>query len=312
MQSLRFADARTVTQYPLEIPFTADWQAAESGWDFTIELTDLAKGDIVAPSLSVLDQPDYGFQFTLEIDDKLYPLAPVPAEASHRQDPNPSDNRVRTAIDCFHLGRRAKRARLHCHLSTVSSPEHYLLAVSIRPTQMKIEAAEGASHHRLALPPARSQMLENPRIAGGICSPISTAMALGSHRPAVDTGQIIRDCFDPSTRMYGSWPLAVRSAARIGCIGAVEVFSSWTPIMDCLRAGLPVVASIRFGAGELPGAPMASTAGHLVVVYGVTDEGVLVNDPAAPNHGTVSRSYPLIDFSRAWFRHRGAGYILCP
>ena len=39
---------------------------------------------------------------------------------------------------------------------------------------------------------------------------------------------------------------------------------------------------------------------------------VLVNDPAAPDHGSVRRTYPLAEFAEAWFRHRGAAYILLP
>lgn len=312
MQSLRFADARTVTQYPLEIPAAADWQQAASGWQFTVDLADLEAGDILVPSLSVLNQAELRFQFTLEIGRKRYPLPPVPAERSDRELPNPSDTKVKTAIDCFHLLKRAKTARLLCELKTDQMPERYLLVASTRPTDMEVSTAQGASNHRLNTPPARSQMLENPRIAGGICSPMSTAMVLGSLRPGTEPGQIIRACFDPMTGMYGVWPLAIRSAARVGCIGAVEAFHDWAPIMAALHAGLPVVASIRYPSGGLPGSPMPATGGHLVVVYGVEGDRVLVNDPAAPNHGTVSRCYDLDAFSQAWFRHRGAGYILCP
>ena len=50
--------------------------------------------------------------------------------------------------------------------------------------------------------------------------------------------------------------------------------------------------------------------GHLVVVYGITEDAVLVNDPAAPNRGVVPRRYPIEQFAQAWFRHRGAAYIL--
>jgi hypothetical protein len=92
----------------------------------------------------------------------------------------------------------------------------------------------------------------------------------------------------------------------------VELFSSWDPALACLRAGLPLVASIRYGAGELPGAPMNATGGHLVVVHGLAGRDVLVHDPAAAHHGAVMRRYPVDAFSRAWFRHRGAVYILCP
>ena len=57
---------------------------------------------------------------------------------------------------------------------------------------------------------------------------------------------------------------------------------------------------------------MAATAGHLVVVHGLEGDSVLVNDPAAPHHGAVNRRYPVTAFSEAWFRHRGAAYILLP
>jgi hypothetical protein len=155
-------------------------------------------------------------------------------------------------------------------------------------------------------------MLQNPRIAGRVCSPVSTAMVIGAHRRSVITERIIAECHDTITGMYGLWPLAIRSAAAAGLIGAVELFSDWQPALACLDAGLPLVASIRYAGGQLPGAPMNATGGHLVVVHGVTGSEVLVHDPAAPNHGSVSRRYPLDAFSRAWFRHRGAVYILCP
>ena len=155
-------------------------------------------------------------------------------------------------------------------------------------------------------------MLQNPRVAARSCSPVATAMVISAHGGRLPTEQVIADCHDPVTGMYGLWPLAIRTAARANLIGAVELFADWAPALDCLEAGLPLVASIRYGSNGLPGAPMQSTAGHLVVVTGVDGDRVMVNDPAAPYHGVVSRRYPLDAFSHAWFRHRGAVYILCP
>ncbi len=320
MPSLRFADPQTVTQYPLEISSAADWQADGDGWAAHIDLGPLPAGEMIAPSLSLLDAPVHGFVFTLEADGRQHRLAAVPppsdpdaiqaakaqaGSAGRRQ-------KVRTAIDCFHVDRAVRNATLHCHLTGVRRPDRYLLTVSIRPTDLEPEAAGSLPDIRTERPPTISQMLQNPRIAGRVCSPVGTAMVMGTHRRNLITEQIIADCHDTLTGMYGLWPLAVRSAAGAGLIGAVELFSGWEPVVVCLRAGLPLVASIRYGAGELPGAPMNATGGHLVVVHGIEADHVLVHDPAAPVHGSVARRYPLDVFGRAWFRHRGAVYILCP
>ncbi len=327
MPSLRFADPQTLTQYPLEISSTADWQPdsssttaaadAPSGsrWRFSLDLGRLAKGEMIAPSLSLLNAPNHRYQFVLEADGDCHPLAPIPpvaADAESRKR-DQGRTRVRTAIDCFHIEKTIRQARLHCTLTTSSAPSRYLLTVSIRPTEIKV-AAPDSLPTTLAAPrvPTISQMLQNPRTAARVCSPVATAMVMAAHQPGVVTEHVIAGCHDPVTGMYGLWPLAVRAAAGAGLIGAVELFDSWTPALECLAAGLPLVASIRYGAGELPGAPMSATGGHLVVVTGVDGKEVLINDPAAPNHGTVSRRYPLAAFSRAWFRHRGAVYIVGP
>ena len=115
-------------------------------------------------------------------------------------------------------------------------------------------------------------------------------------------------CFDG--RFYGSWPLAIHCAGTHGRIGAVEAVASWEPALQVLQAGSPIVASIRFGRGELSGAPLASTGGHLVTVYGIDGEVVLVNDPAAPDADSVPRRYDLRAFTHAWLRRRGAAYLL--
>ena len=66
--------------------------------------------------------------------------------------------------------------------------------------------------------------------------------------------------------------------------------------------------SIRFQAGELPNSPMPATGGHLVLLRGIDDGTVLVNDPAAPP-GSVERRYDARAFAAAWMRQRGAAYV---
>ncbi|MCB1686478.1 MAG: C39 family peptidase [Pseudomonadales bacterium] len=292
----------------------ADWQCAGDGWLTAIELPELPAGQIVAPSFSLLSEADYDFQFCLCVEETRYPLARVPGRETLT---NASDSQVQTAIDCYHSLMPLSRVRLEVHCRSQHPPQRYLFSVSARPALLEADmpgcgSPAGARAFRTGLPPAYSQMLENPRHAAGICSPVSAAMVLAHHGHLPVRERFIAACLDPLTRAYGVWPLAIHAASRQGSIGAVELFEGWAPVIACLERDLPVVASIRFSAGTLPGAPMAATAGHLVVVHGLEGDSVLVNDPAAPHHGAVNRRYPVTAFSEAWFRHRGAAYILLP
>ena len=78
----------------------------------------------------------------------------------------------------------------------------------------------------------------------------------------------------------------------------------------CLTRGLPVIASIRYGEGELEGAAIQATSGHLVVLTGCEDGVVLVNDPAAPTRDAVPRRYRRDELTRAWLARGGVGYVL--
>jgi hypothetical protein len=313
MQTLRFADPATLTQYPLEIAGVAPWQPDSPGrWRVDVPLPPLAGGEIIAPSLSVLDRDGYRYRVVLEAGERAYPLRPVPSTPEDATHPDPGDRYVRTAIDCFHIHHAFQDARLRVWLDAADPPERYLLTVSIRPVDITVADTADLPDLRTATPPTFSQMLANPLIGRRICSPASTAMVLKHHRPSVNCDQVVAACLDPVTGMYGMWPMAIHCASRCGVIGAVELFADWSPVLDCLRAGLPLVASIRYAAGALPGTPQPQTGGHLVVVFGIESGMVLVNDPAAPHHGSVTRRYPIAAFSQAWFRHRGAAYILAP
>ncbi len=308
--SLRFADSDTAGQYPLAVSAGCQWQRNGETWLTRIPLPDLAAGSILAPSLSVLSDEPYGFQFTLHSDGAAsWPLPAVPRQASS---PEASNRRVRTALDCFHLLKPLRGASLEVICHCAQQPARYLLVISQRPVDIPAVTAPTAEVHCLRAPPRRSQILENPRIASRICSPISTGMVIGHHGHSVNWHSLLRDCYDPVTKMYGMWPLAIRAASVYGCLGAVELLSGWPEVGACLAADIPLVASIRFGKGKLPGAPLSASGGHLIVVHGLSPNTALVNDPAAPNHGSVARSYPTQALAEAWFHHRGAAYILLP
>jgi hypothetical protein len=106
--------------------------------------------------------------------------------------------------------------------------------------------------------------------------------------------------------------MALRAAAGMGRLGAVELFASWYDPLAVLDAQIPLVSSIRFGAGQLAGAPLEQTGGHLLVLHHAGPSEVAVNDPAAATDTEVARRYDAAEFSRAWLSHRGAAYILLP
>ena len=98
-----------------------------------------------------------------------------------------------------------------------------------------------------------------------------------------------------STAYAGRWLDAY--VTRVGSLRDAE---------QLIKAGVPVGAAIKFGSGELTGAPLRSTAGHIVAVVGFTSAGnVVVNDPAASSNSSVRRTYQRGEFERAWLGGSG-------
>lgn len=164
---------------------------------------------------------------------------------------------------------------------------------------------------RLEVPPL-SQATEAPEVAMRICSPTCVAMVLAHFGVAVGAGELAAEVFHAGLDRYGVWPAAIGAGARRGLLGYLLRFPDWEAAAWCLDRGLPVVASVRWEAGELPGAPLERTTGHLVVLVGWEGDDVLVNDPAAPAAAEVRRRYRLNDFARVWLERAGVGYVFFP
>jgi hypothetical protein len=162
---------------------------------------------------------------------------------------------------------------------------------------------------RIPVPPL-SQIGEDPAIAMRICSPTSVAMVLGYWGRQATVAAVAADAFHPETDQYGVWPASIRAAAARGVAGYLLRFPDWTAAAWCLTRGIPIIASIGYASGELAGAPMDATAGHLVVLTGYEDGSVLVNDPAAPTRQAVPRRYRRDQLTRAWLARKGVGYVL--
>lgn len=160
--------------------------------------------------------------------------------------------------------------------------------------------------------PARSQMIH----AGGgevWCSPtsLSMVMAYWSNRQGVRAWNkpvptVASGTYDFAYRGNGNWPFNVGYASAFGLEGSVSRFGSLVQAEEWIKAGVPVVASLSWSPGQLSGAPISSTNGHLLVIRGFTRGGdVIVNDPAGNSNSAVPRVYDRAQFTNAWMRGSG-------
>ena len=181
--------------------------------------------------------------------------------------------------------------------------------------------------------PRYSQMVHEghyPRYGGGgeaWCSPTSTSMVLGYYRalppaaayawvgsnhvdPWVD--HAARMTYDADYRGTGNWPFNTAYAAPLAGHAFVTRLRSLREAERFIVAGIPIVASVSFGPGELSGAPISATNGHLLVIRGFTATGdVIVNDPAAQTRAGVRRVYDRSQFENAWLpRSGGLTYVI--
>ena len=305
MQTLRFAPAAVAACYPLAITGETPWTRDAAGWSTTIELPDLPNDCIVVPSFTQPGTARVDFVAALRAQDAAWTLEPT-MHTDH--DRAACDPRATTHIGYFHCRTDLRAPRLTITVAGPLPPYRYLVTVGSRAFRRTTEPGT-ATTQRLVVP-AISQLTAPTGIRHRICSPASLAMVLAYHRADVSLAAVTRDCFHAPSHLFGVWPLAVRTATDAGLLAAVECFTELDAAAPIFDRGLPIVASIRFAAGALPGSPMQSTDGHLVVVTGMDHDWVYVNDPAARDASEVPRQYPRAAFAAAWLSERGVAYVL--
>ncbi|MFC6695076.1 peptidase C39 family protein [Nocardioides daphniae] len=151
------------------------------------------------------------------------------------------------------------------------------------------------------------------------CSPTSTAMVLEHYGANPAAGHAFKSghadavvdwtamqTYDHGYRGTGNWAFNAAHAGshlrrtyvtRLADLRAAEPF---------IKAGTPLIVSVAFAKGGLRGAPISSTAGHLMVLVGFTAKGdVVVNDPAASSNAGVRRTYDRAQFEKAWLTKSG-------
>ena len=188
-------------------------------------------------------------------------------------------------------------------------------------------SAPGVARGTVLDVPAYSQMVHEghyPQWGGGgeaWCSPTATSMVLayygalpqpaayswvpaGHPDPVVD--HAARSTYDAAYRGTGNWPFNTAYAAPLAGNAFVTRLTSLRQAERFIARGIPLVASISFGRGQLDGAPISASDGHLLVIVGFTADGdVVVNDPAAPDSGSVRRTYDRAQLENAWLPTSG-------
>jgi hypothetical protein len=156
--------------------------------------------------------------------------------------------------------------------------------------------------------PQRSQyVVDGER---GWCSPASLSMVHAFHGIDVSVEQTAREVFDRAYNGTGNWAFNVAFSGRLGLRGVVAHLGDFHLARLLVERNIPLVLSYAWSAGELPGAPLEHSAGHLAVLCGFTGNGdCVVNDPAAPGVRVV---YPRTELERIWQRNGAIAYVVAP
>jgi hypothetical protein len=293
----------------------AEWTQATPSWS-----ADAPAGS----SLTVLLRARLGDRWT-----RWYALGEWSSDpALRRSVPDQSDADGEVATDMLLLRQAADAIqwRLLLRGCDRSAPLLRSIAIALDPIAVEDDPAPIPPVGPLPVPEL-SQMIY-PDGGPVWCSPTSLTMLLAywldrtgapQLAPFADpqsVAEIVAPAvYDSAYQGTGNWPFNTAFATTLGLEGFVVQLRDLSDLAQWLAAGVPVVASIAWQPGELDGAPVGHSNGHLVVVLGIAASGdVIVNDPAAdPRRAeSVRRIYPREQFSKAW-RHSGRTvYLVYP
>jgi hypothetical protein len=249
-----------------------------------------------------------------------------------------SDDGTRVNVDTWvtpGLAQYQLRVGLHRRVGTHALPVVDTLdaMTSNLPEKAGPTSRTGPANGTVLPVPRYSQMVHSghyPEWGGGgeaWCSPTSTSMVLayydalpaawrygwvGQNHPAPWVDHAARSVYDHAYDGAGNWPFNTAYAAPLAGRAFVTRLRSLREAERFIAAGIPVVASIAFGSGELDGTPIGSSNGHLLVIVGFRENGnVVVNDPAAAAKRGVRRTYDRAQFEKVWLEASGGlSYVI--
>jgi hypothetical protein len=202
----------------------------------------------------------------------------------------------------------------------VATPSVRYLSAAYSTTPPKdAEPSDGnpAYWNTLLAVPECSQMVY-PDGGNVWCSPTSTAMIVSFYEGTTDCDAAVHAAvngiYDWIYDGTGNWPFNTAYAATYGLQGSVRRFTSMEEIEALVADGVPVAISYAWGKGDLTGAAVKSSSGHLSVVVGFDGQGnPIVNDPAAGTDEDVQRTYLRSELEPLWLEASGGTvYVIQP
>jgi hypothetical protein len=156
--------------------------------------------------------------------------------------------------------------------------------------------------------PAYSQYVDDGE--RGWCSPASLAMVLRYHGHEVEVPAVAAAVYDAAYRGTGNWAFNVAYASSFGLRAFVAYLRDLDHARIFVARGLPIVVSYAWKRGELDGAPLEHSDGHLAVLRGFDATGdPILNDPAQPH---IRTTYRRAQLECAWLAHGGVSYVIAP
>lgn len=158
--------------------------------------------------------------------------------------------------------------------------------------------------------PSTSLRATSTKEERGWCSPASLTMIHAFHGIDLPVEETARAVFDRAYNGTGNWSFNVAYSGRLGFRAVVAHLANLDHAQRLIERNLPLAISYSWSDGELPGAPLPHSDGHLAVLCGFTGNGdCAINDPAAPNVRVV---YPRAAIERIWQRNEGVTYVIAP
>ncbi len=192
-------------------------------------------------------------------------------------------------------------------LGVASTVELDAVAVTVPPPpDARVAPRESA---RLLDVPKLSQYVAKFPEERGWCSAAALAMLLKFHGIDAGVPAVARAVYDASYAGTGNWAFNAAYAGAHGLRGLVAYLRGIDHVAAFVEAGFPIAISIAWNQGELPGAPLEHSDGHLLVVRGVEASHVLVNDPAQP---AIAARYSRTALDLIFREHGSVAYLVAP